>query len=53
MSISEKISTYPSLNPTLALSFYRATILGLREGFMLVHSYDIDPSILNINLKEM
>ena len=57
MSVSEQIPTYPSLNPTFKpLSFYQETVVGLREGYMLVHSYlgtDIDPSILNINLKEM
>ena len=54
MSVSEQIRTYPSLNPTFKpLSFYQETVVGLREGYMLVHSYDIDPSILNINLKEM
>ena len=57
MSVSEQIPTYPSLNPTFKpLSFYQETVVGLREGYMLLRSYlgtDIDPSILNINLKEM
>ena len=34
MSVSEKLRTYPSLSPTLTLTYYQLTVTGLGEGYV-------------------
>ena len=45
--VSEQLRSYPSPNPTLTLTCYQLTVVGLREG--LVCSFfdtDIDPILV-------
>lgn len=34
MLVSEKLCTYPSLSPTLTLTYYQLTVTGLGEGYV-------------------
>ena len=44
MSVSEQLRAYPSLNPTLSLTCYQLTVVGLVEGWVCSCSAaDIDP----------
>ena len=45
MSVSEQLRTYPSLNPTLTLTCYQLTFVGLGEGQVCSYSETkIDPT---------
>ena len=44
MSVSEQLRAYPSLNPTLSLTCYQSTVVGLREGLVCsCPAADTDP----------
>ena len=44
MSVSEKVPTYPSPNPTFTLTCYQLIVVGLGEGYRCSYTdADVDP----------